>query len=374
MQIEGNVAPGFGAVADAFASNFTDRGDRGAACAVMIDGEYVVDIWGGDAAPGRPWSAATRSVVFSVSKGVTTICLLIAAERGLLDLDEPVVTYWPEFGVHGKNRLTVRQLLAHRAGLIAPARDHTASDVADWFPVVDGLAAQEPLWEPNTAFAYHPLTFGWLAGEVLRRATGKRPSEWLAQEITAPLGMRTTFGAAPDAADLAPILPPTNAEEGIPGSVDERALHERSMSMGGAFSAGPFQAFNAEPCLRPEIPAANLVTSARDLAALYSATVCEVTGIRLTGADTIADASEPISSGTPFLGPDEGNVWATGFMVHSRRRGMAGPGSFGHDGAGGQLAFARPDLHLGFGYQTVQAGGDDDVRAEVLSEALRACL
>lgn len=146
------------------------------------------------------------------------------------------------------------------------------------------------------------------------------------------------------------------------------------MGMGGAFSGDPFLAFNTETCLRAEIPAANLVTSARDLATLYSATVSDVDGVRLTGSEIIARAREPISSGAPFFGPDQGNVWATGFMVHSRRRGMAGPGSFGHDGAGGQLAFAHPDLRLGFGYQTVQAGGDDDLRSEILSTALRACL
>ncbi|GAB3681932.1 serine hydrolase domain-containing protein [Saccharopolyspora sp. ID03-671] len=374
MQIEGYVSPGFEPVADAFAENFTVRGDRGAACAVMIDGELVVDIHGGAATAGKPWNTATRSVVFSVSKGVTTICLLMAAERGLVDLDEPVATYWPEFGARGKDMVTVRELLAHRTGLIAPEHDHTADDVEKWFPVVDGLAAQDPMWTPGTTFAYHPLTFGWLAGEVLRRATGKRPAEWLAQEITGPLGLRTTFGTAPNDPDLAPILPPTTAGYGIPGSVEELGLQERSMGMGGAFSGDPFLAFNTETCLRAEIPAANLVTSARDLATLYSATVSDVDGVRLTGSEIIARAREPISSGAPFFGPDQGNVWATGFMVHSRRRGMAGPGSFGHDGAGGQLAFAHPDLRLGFGYQTVQAGGDDDLRSEILSTALRACL
>ena len=113
MQIEGYVSPGFEPVADAFAENFTVRGDRGAACAVMIDGELVVDIHGGAATAGKPWNTATRSVVFSVSKGVTTICLLMAAERGLVDLDEPVATYWPEFGARGKDMVTVRELLSY---------------------------------------------------------------------------------------------------------------------------------------------------------------------------------------------------------------------------------------------------------------------
>ncbi|MDX2939552.1 serine hydrolase domain-containing protein [Streptomyces ipomoeae] len=371
--VKGYVAPGFGAVADAFAANFAERGESGAACSVMVEGKTVVDIHGGEARPGRPWNEQTRSVVFSTSKGVTTILLLMAAERGLLDLDEPVATYWPEFGAHGKDRITVRQTLAHRAGLIAPEIEHTPQDLKAWLPVVDGLAAQAPLWKPNAAHAYHPLTFGYLAGEVLRRVSGKLPSQWLAEEVAGPLGLSTTFGADPADEDLAVIRRTTGVGDGVPLTVEARQLSERA-AMTSAYGPDLFEASNGEVYLGTESPGANLVTRARDLARLYSATVTEVDGIRLTGADVIAEASKPLSSGTPFLGPDAGHIWATGFMVHSPRRGMVGPGSFGHDGAGGQLAFAHPGLRLGFGFQTAQAGGDDDLRAEILSAALLSCL
>ncbi|MGQ4383757.1 serine hydrolase domain-containing protein [Streptomyces sp. SAS_270] len=371
--VEGYVAPGFGAVADAFAANFTERGERGAACSVMIDGKPVVDIHGGESRPGRPWSEQTRSVVFSVSKGVTTILLLMAAERGLLDLDEPVATYWPEFATHGKDRVTVRQMLAHRAGLVAPDIEHTPEDLKAWGPVVDGLAAQAPLWKPNTDFAYHALTLGYLAGEVLRRVSGKMPSQWLAEEVAGPLGLATTYGADPADENLAPIRHPADEGDGVPIDVEDLQLQERAF-MSSAYGPDVFEAANRSVYLGTESPAANLVTRARDLARLYSATVTEVDGIRLTGSDVIAEASKPLSFGKPFLGPDAGHIWATGFMVHSTRRGMAGPGSFGHDGAGGQLAFAHPGLRLGFGFQTAQAGGDDDIRAEILSAALRSSL
>lgn len=371
--VEGYVAPGFGAVADVFLSEVVEWEGPGAACSVMIEGETVIDIYGGQAAPGKPWSSATRSVVFSVSKGVTTILLLMAVERGLLDLDEPVATYWPEFGTHGKDRVTVRQMLAHRAGLVAPQTEHTPDDLRSWYPVVDGLAGQAPMWKPNTAHAYHALTFGYLAGEVLRRVSGRRPSEWLATEVASPLGLRMSFGADAGADDLALIRHSADSGDGVPIAEADRELSER-MLMSHAYGADLFEAANGRLYLETESPAANLVTRARDLARLYSATVTEVDGVRLTGSDAIAAATQPLSAGAPFFGPASEHIWGTGFMLHSPQRGMAGPGSFGHDGAGGQLAFAHPELRLGFGFQTAHAGGDDDMRAEALSATLLSCL
>jgi len=184
--VRGYVAPGFGPVADAFRSNFDERGERGAACTLIMEGVTVVDICGEQASDQIAWTEATRCVAFSVSKGITAICLLMAADKGLLDLDSPVAAYWPEFGVHGKDHVTVRQVLAHRAGLPSPDRKLSMHDLEGWFPVVDALAGQAPLWEPNSAFAYHPVTVGFLAGEVLRRATGLRPAEWLAKHVSVP--------------------------------------------------------------------------------------------------------------------------------------------------------------------------------------------
>lgn len=372
--VRGYVAPGFGRVADAFALNFRDRDDRGAACAIVVEGTTVVDIYGGEARTGVPWSTGTRSAVFSVSKGVTAISMLMAADKGLLDLDQPVAKYWPEFAVHRKDRITVREVLAHRSGIPSFSRPWDDAALREWFPVVDDLAAQQPLWEPGTAFLYHPVSVGFIAGEVLRRATGKRPGEWLAEYITGPLRLQMAYGANPSDSDVAPLLPPKSVGGGIPLSAEDAALATRMVLMDGAYAPDLFSAANTPAFLGPESPAANIVTRAADLAALYGATVHSGDVPRLLSDDAIAHAVEPLSYGRPFIGADHGAVWGTGFMLHSVRRGMAGPGSFGHDGAGGQLAFAQPSLGLGFGYQTVQLGNDDDIRAEALCAALRESL
>ncbi len=186
---DGYAATGFGKVADAFAENFAERGDTGAACTVYVDGELVVDLWGGTAGRG-PFTRNTRSVMFSVSKGITAICLLMAAEEGLLELDASVARYWPEFGAHGKERLTVRQLLAHRAGLIAPDETMTVEELRAWFPVTDALARQEPLWQPGTAFAYHALTMAGSRGKCCGEPRASDPANGSGTGSPGPSGCR----------------------------------------------------------------------------------------------------------------------------------------------------------------------------------------
>jgi CubicO group peptidase (beta-lactamase class C family) len=376
-RIEGTVAVGFEKVADAFDQNFRQRGDTGAACAVYSGGVPVVDLWAGEA-KGRPWTRDTRSVVFSVSKGVTTICLLMAVEAGFIDLDAPMASYWPEFAAHGKARLTVRQVLAHRAGLIVADDDLTLADLRAWQPVADALARQAPLWEPGTTHAYHAMTIGWLAGEVLRRATGRRPSEWLRANVAGPLGLTMSFGVAADTPGFAPIEAPLPSEdlaaaEALAAALDSPLL-TRAIDLGVFDAADLFAMANTPAFLSCELPAANLVSSAHSLARLYAATVSQVYGVRLLGPDVVRDARVPLSEGTPYLGPDAGNRWGTGFMLDSPNRIMAGPGSFGHDGAGGQLGFAHLEAQIGFGYQTIRPGGLPDDRAEALCRALLACL
>ncbi|MCF1595206.1 serine hydrolase domain-containing protein [Streptomyces muensis] len=372
------MTAGFEPVADAFADNFDHRGDTAASCVVYADGVPVVDIWAGKTGRGA-WTPEIRNVVFSVSKGVTTICVLMAAERNLLDLDARVGEYWPDFAQHGKEATTVRHLLTHQAGLLAPEVDLSAQDLLAWQPVVDQLARQAPAWVPGTSFAYHPLTFGWLAGEVLRRATGQRPAEWLRDHVAAPLGLAMTFGALSDAEDMHPLLEALPISDPDAGAALAEMLAVpmavRAMSLGGLFDAADMpQTANGTAFLAAEIPGANLVTNARSLARLYAATVGTVDGTRLLGADTVDDARLPRSTGRPFIGPADGNRWGTGFMLDSPLRGMAGPGSFGHDGLGGQLAFAHPESRIAFAYQTVRPGGIPDDRAEALCRALRACL
>lgn len=377
--IHGRVEPAYEKVAVAFAENFERHGESGAACAVYVEGRPVVDIWAGEGTKGA-WTSGTRSVAFSVSKGVTTICLLMAAERGLLELDALVASYWPEFAVNGKESTTVRQLLAHQAGLVAPERGFTHDELLAWTPVADQLAAQAPLWKPGTAFAYHALTFGWLTGEVLRRATGKRPSDWLRDHIARPLDLTLTFGCDPSVPSFSeqleqlPIVDPVPNElipAGHGGLVDRAMTMNRSL---GSSAEELFHTANSAAFLSVEVSGGNLVSRPRDLARLYAATVSEVDGIRLLSPATLEDAAVPLSFGTSWIGTTDGHRWGSGFMLDSERRRMAGPGSFGHDGAGGQLAFANLPLGIGFGYQTVRPGGYPDERAELICDALRACI
>ena len=377
MRVQGAVAPGFELVREEFERNFTERGDVGAGCAVYAGGALVVDLWAG-AAGDQPWQASTRSLGFSVSKGITTTCVLMAAERGLLDLDQPVCAYWPEFAHAGKQSITVRQALAHRAGLIAPEADLTLSDLKAWHPVANALAEQAPMWPNAEEWAYHALTHGWLAGEILRRVSGLRPSQWLEREIVTPLGLQLSFGTT-DRTSYASMVEPLperdpEAAERIAASLANPVM-VRAFTLGSAFDPTQiFTALEAPSAMEVEIPAANLVGNARSLARFYAALIGEVDGVRLLSEESVRDASQVQSSGAPFVGLDEGNRWGTGYMISSVRRAMLGEGSFGHDGAGGQLAFANPGLGASFAYQTVRPGDSVDERANALCAALMHCL
>jgi CubicO group peptidase (beta-lactamase class C family) len=173
--VDGDVASGWEPVADAFRTNFAEHGELGAACSVYAGGECVVDLWGGvaDRATGAPWTRDTVALVMSTTKGATAIVANRLAARGEVDLDAPVAEYWPEFGVNGKEQTKVRWLLTHQAGLPYVERELTLADACAWDPVVEALASQAPLWEPGTRHAYHAFTYGFLIGEVVRRATGR---------------------------------------------------------------------------------------------------------------------------------------------------------------------------------------------------------
>ncbi|WDZ83942.1 serine hydrolase domain-containing protein [Micromonospora cathayae] len=376
--IHGDVADGFGHVADVFTDNFATRGEVGAAVTVYVGGRKVVDLYGGtaDARSGRPWTADTPAVVFSCTKGILAICAYLLVQQGRLDLDTPVTRYWPEFGRHGKQDVPVRWLLTHRAGLPALDRPLTLADVLAWTPVIEAIEDQRPLWRPGTAHGYHPMTYGWLVGEVIRRITGQPPGEFLQDSLAVPLGLRTWLGL-PDAErdTVAWTLAPP-AEPGIP--VDPVA--ERGLTMNGAFAFPADEqglvSFN-DPSIRAAgIPGAGAVSTADGLARLYAACVSPVNGPRLLTAATVDDATTVRSRGQQRYGPpDTGQRWGTGFLLHSPpARPLLGDRSFGHDGAGGHLAFGDDTHQVGFGYVVNQMGGPDDDRANRLTAAVHTCL
>ncbi|MFG1677511.1 serine hydrolase domain-containing protein [Micromonospora sp. NPDC049282] len=376
-QIHGHADDGFGRVADVFRANFTSRGEVGAAVAVHVAGRPVVDLYGGLADPrsGRPWTADTPAVVFSVTKGIMAICAYRLVQEGRLDLDAPVTRYWPGFGRQGKGEIPVRWLLTHQSGLPALDPPFTRAQVLAWDPVIEAIEAQAPLWRPGTAHSYHAMTYGWLVGEVIRRITGELPGAWFARTIGEPLGLRTWIGLPPAERDaVAWMLAPT----GVPGPADH-PVAERGITMGGAFAFPAddtgLVSFNDPAIQAAQVPGAGAVSTAASLARLYAACVSEAGGPRLLSAASVDDALTVRAAGQQVYGhPDAGHRWGTGFLVHSAPRPMAGERSFGHDGAGGHLAFADDTHQLGFGYVVNQMGGVDDERANLLSAAVRDCV
>lgn len=382
VEIEGEVAPGWEPVREAFAANFAERGEVGAGVAVVHEGRTVVDLVGGhrDRDGTLPYGPDALQLVFSTTKGVTSTCVALCVQRGWLDPEAPVQSVWPELGVD----ITVEQLLSHQAGLVTVEPPLDMEQALDWDTVIKGLESTTPLWEPGTRHGYHALTFGWLAGELVRRADPAHRSlgTFLAEEIAGPLGLDLWIGLPateePRVARLLGAAPPTDPEavaamlaRSGPGTLGARAL-----TMSGAFAmTGRGLPWNKPEVRAAQIGGANAVTNARSLARMYGATVAEVDGVRLLTPETVEVVREP-----RVAGPDACLVdptgFALGYMPHNDFNPMLGPGSFGHPGAGGSLAFADPESAIGFGYvmNQMQTSLSADPRPASLIAAVRGCL
>ncbi|WP_372409659.1 serine hydrolase domain-containing protein [Streptomyces luteireticuli] len=378
MHHNGWVDEGYGAVADAFARNFAETPELGAAVTVHVGGRKVVDLWGGvaDERTGRAWEEHTPVPVMSATKGVLVLCVHLLAQEGRLDLDAPVARYWPEFARNGKEGITTRMILAHRAGV--PVLDATPAfeEILDWTPVVHALEEQKPLWEPGTAHEYHGHTIGWLAGEIIRRVTGLTPGAYFRSAIADALSLTTWIGVP---ADRLPGLARLAADGPAP-QLPPDSLFARILTMNGEFvfpGIDDPRGWNSPAMLTAEIPGTGGVSTARGLATLYAAAVTGVDGgPRLLSSDTVTDALRVQSSGVSWSGfPDLGVSWGSGFHLDSGSQvPMLGPRSFGHDGAGGHLAFGDDEFGVGFGYVANRMIGADDERAVRLVAALKGCL
>jgi CubicO group peptidase (beta-lactamase class C family) len=381
----GRVAEGFEPVARAFEAAFEGRPGMGAALAVLRRGELVVDLHGGSAdRRGRvPWTDRTLSVIFSCTKGLLSILVARLVQEGRLDYAAPAIRYWPEFARAGKAELTVGDLLAHRAGLSAPREDLTVDDIVDWDRVAGILAAQEPLWAPGAGWAYHAITHGWLGGELVRRVTGRSVGAGFRETIAEPLGVDLWIGL-PDDQDhrVATMWSGPSLDELTALQRSERGLagHEwlwRAMTLGGALPpelVGDGAGFNDPRIRRAEIPGAGGIGDARALAAVWSATVTPTHGVRLLDDATLDLALAPRSSGAPvFDAPPPWPRWGAGFQLDSEARHYLSGSSFGHDGAGGQVAFADREHEIGFAFLTNQMEAKDD-RGTRIVDALRECL
>ncbi len=385
--VHGMVEDGYSAVADEFTRNFADRQDLGAGCTAYVGGRKVVDLWAGvaDRRTGRPYEHDSAPVIFSCTKGVMAVCAYLLVQDGKLDLDAPIARYWPEFAQAGKERITVRDAMAHRAGLAYLDTDLTLDDVVAWDPVIHAIEAQAPHHAPKDGHAYHASTIGWLLGEVIRRITGLSAGAYFARALGDPLSLNTWIGI-PDTerahvAWMEPPLPDDDSEfaKGYARFANDPRI-VRAMSLGKAFAFPTDNGqvtFNNPVIQAAEIPAAGGISSAESLAKLYAACVTGVDGgAALLTATSIADGLRVQSAGPQLTGqPDDGARWGTGFQLSSApTQPLLGPGSFGHAGAGGQLAFADADYGAGFAYVSNQMGGYGDARARLLVEALRTVL
>jgi CubicO group peptidase (beta-lactamase class C family) len=387
VDVRGTVADGFEAVADAFARNFEQRGERGAAVAVYRDGRKVVDLWAGarDVDGHEPWVLDTAQVVRSATKGVAAAVVLLLHQRGQIDLDAPVGTYWPEFKAAGKERVLVRHLLSHRAGLPVLDRPLTPARAQDGVSGPAALAAQAPAWEPGAEHGYHAQTYSWLIGELVRRVTGRTLGRWVAEEIARPLGLDLWIGLPAEEAHrvgrLGQITEPPTAEGGGLKLRPKRAVAEAYRDP-GSLTRRAFEAIDPlpdenDPAYRAaELPASGGISTARALARFYAATIGAVDG----GPRLFAPATLTLARTEESAGPDRVLVVPTrfglGYMLHGPASPLLGPGSFGHPGRGGSLGFADPESGIALGYTTngMRKGVTADPRAQALIRAVRSAL
>jgi CubicO group peptidase (beta-lactamase class C family) len=356
MSIEGHVEAGFEGVAEVFRENFAERGEIGAAFAAYQGERRLVDLWGGiaDGGSATPWREDTLQLIFSGTKGLVAICLLMLLDRGQIALDDPVCKHWPEFAAGGKQEISVADVVSHHARLPGIRKPLREIDLTNDVLIARLLAEQAPETDPRAQFAYHSLTYGWLCGELIRRVDGRSVGRFFAEEIASPLRLELWIGLpeayeprvstllyGPDwswsatyaKGDLAddPLLaslrnPPVFAEGRIPWNT--RAFHAA------------------------EIPAVNAIGTARSIARLYSCLACggELDGVRLMRPDTIELGRAELSRFTDRFNDIE-FAFAAGFELQIKHKELGPPqNAFGHGGAGGSIHAAWPDQQIGVSY------------------------
>jgi CubicO group peptidase (beta-lactamase class C family) len=367
LSVEGQVRSGFEAVREAFAENFARRGELGGACCAYLRGEKVVDLWGGirNKQTGEPWERDTMVLVNSTTKGLAAMTMAIAHSRGWIDYEAPVCRYWPEFAQQGKEQITIRQLLAHQAGLFALDEPVDRSLVADPDRLAVVLARQKPAWEPGTRQAYHAITLGFYEGELLRRVDPRHRSlgQFFQDEIASVLGEDVYIRLPESIPDsrLATLAPPTVVEmlRGFGPRVMLEMMNHRS-NIVRALRGSELPHDDARVYARNlEVPSGGGVATARGIAHAYS--------VFSTGGRELGLRSETLSLLTaPAIPPargfyDEcmkgvGVQFSLGFMKSALDWSFGNNGSFGAPGAGGSLGFADPSVGLGYAYVTSQMG------------------
>ena len=384
MPLDGFVADGWSDVADALAKNIDNRDDVGAGVSVFHKGKCVVDIAGGffDREATKPYTLDTLQLVFSSTKGVVATAVAICVERGLLSYEDPVSQIWPEFAAHGKEHVTVAQLLSHQAGLYTVEGELSFEELLDWNTMVARLADTAPLFPVGSTHGYHAVTFGWLAGHLVRLVDGRSIGRFIREEIANPLGGEIYVGLP---AHLEPRVSPINtgwprtatSAPAAPVQLPNKYLVS-ALSVNGALNVKG--GFNREDLHAAEVPGANGIANARSLAAMYSATFTETETsngpVRLLNDDTRSKMTvQQTKDGEVDLCLQTERTFAMGFVTPSEKLAFDAPGSYGHAGAGGSVSFADPLRQMGFSYimNRMKDSMFTDPRAVRLIEAASRC-
>ena len=389
-EVHGFVKPGFETVRDAFVENFALREELGSACCVYRHGEKIIDLWGGvrDSATGEPWEEDTMVVVYSTTKGLAAMTLAIAHSRGWLDYDNPVATYWPEFAQNGKEHVTVRQLLAHQAGLFAIDEPVDRACVANLDRLADILARQRPAWEPGSRQAYHAISLGFYESEILRRVDPKHRSlgQFFQDEIATPLGI-DFYIRLPESIPnrrLA-VIEPLGLFKRIFGFPLKFALstlnHHSNLYRALVVNPGSAVVHNDETVYSRnlEVPSGGGVGTARAIAKAY--------GVFANGGNDLGLKKETLDLlSAPAIPATEGGFYdecilsearfSLGFAKESDTAPFPSESAFGHPGAGGSMGFADPANGIGYAYVTNRMGTEvaGDPRDLALRDALYRAL
>ncbi|MCG8669188.1 MAG: beta-lactamase family protein [Pseudomonadales bacterium] len=380
MDVQGFCEEPFVAVRDLFAQHFADGRERGAALAVFQQGKPVINLWAGtrDKAEERPWTESTLVNVFSTSKMISAICVQGAIDQGDIDVNRPVKDYWPEYAKEGKGDTTLAWMLNHRAGLPA-IRETVANDALfDWEYMCQRLAAESPWWRPGEQHGYHMVTYGWLVGEVFRRAMGITLGEYLRQEIAEPFGLDMRLGLPPDASNVADLIGAAGTPQaGRIHLFNEVLTNPNGMTAKALTNPSSLMTSSNQPAWRTmELPSANVHASAMAVAQLMD--------LVLRGEGVITEAArerllceesagyDPVLTTEARFGP--------GVMLQLPNHAEASFGAvnaaFGHPGSGGALAFGDPENQIGFAYVMNQMGPYVmvDPRPRGLVDTLYECL
>ena len=386
-QVAGFVAEGFEKIQKSFEEIISQAPDSGAAVSIWHKGKNVVNLWGGlaDKESKAAWNEDTKVVVFSSTKGLMSLALAQLFQAGKFSYDDLVIKYWPEYKGAGKEKTTIGQLVSHQAGVPFFAGDIHRDQVINWDYMISKIEQEAPVWEPGSAYAYHAITHGWLTGEIIRRVSGMSPGQYLAKEISSllyadtwlglPLELESEVAPSYAHADLASFFIDLNNQ-----NTDAGNFLIRSLTLGEAFPmnlVASGQGFNSRAVHAAEIPGAGGISTAHGISKIWSSVVHETDGVRLLSDETVEHVRKVQSEGKPFtdLEPPY-SKFGMGFQLDSAARGYLTQSSFGHDGAGGQCAFADPEHKIGFAFVTTEMRGGEveDDRATRLIGDLRSIL